>query len=102
MERKAFGKVRAVAGFVLRFLSSPNTYLVVGAWIYLEELESHADAAFFRGYFGNVLESRYWIAAAKWSKEALVLFGGMYAICRISRAIENLKAPTESKAPSPE
>ncbi len=98
MERKAFGKVRAVAGFVLRFLSNPNTYLVVGAWIYMSTL----DDAHYEGWPGipiTLLHYECWREAAADAKPALVLFGGMYAICRISRAIENLKAPSDSKAP---
>jgi hypothetical protein len=101
METTAFGKVRLVAGkplgLAIRFLSNPNTYLFGGAWIYLRDrvvdLNFDPETLFY---------TRYWSHAAAVEKEGLVLFGGMYAICRISRAIEGLKAPTESKAPRPE
>jgi hypothetical protein len=111
METTAFGKVRLVAGFVLRFLSNPNTYLVVGALIFTASLHERivVTEAVARNYgywftwrLERLLDAEEWIDSAADAKPALVLFGGMYAICRISRAIENLKTPTESKAPNPE
>jgi hypothetical protein len=107
MAKMRIGKLASKAkGLVIGFLNNPNTYLIVGTWIYLSwlfhDLFEHPRTGFEDFRFGYLLMPGKWVFAAQLSKEALVLFGGMFAVCRIAKAIEAGKASAGTSSHSSE